>query len=177
MNRLQFYRRQLVLMLALAGLVALGSPVAHAEQAPQVAPASSPFLSSAASSVQAPGSVLVTGRNFTPGSRVYVALYDQWGLDLYETRWVTASETIYGPNGSQDPATGFSRGGAIAETFGASPTVYGLFGSQDPATSYDVRGESVSGPFGSLCGTTAMVRAWDMQTEAWSNLLDVQAGC
>jgi hypothetical protein len=176
MNRLQFYRRQLVLMLALVGLVALGSPIAHAEQAPQVAPAISPFLSAASAVAQAPGSVLVTGRNFTPGSRVYVALYDQWGMELYETRWVTASETIYGPNGSQDPATGFSRGGVIAETFGASPTVYRPFGSQDPATSY-VPVEAVSEPFGSLCGTTAMVRAWDVGTAAWSNLLDVQAGC
>jgi hypothetical protein len=35
--------------------------------------------------------VTVTGTDFTPGGRVYLAIYDQMGARRYETRWVTAS--------------------------------------------------------------------------------------
>ena len=57
------------------------------------------------------------------------------------------SETVDGPNGSQDPATGFVRG--------------------DPG------GEIAR----SLCGTTVVARAGDAQTATWSYLLDANAGC
>lgn len=145
MNRVHPSRRQLVIVLAILGLVVSGSPFAPANRA-QLSPVSSPLIITAAAG-QSPGSVTVTGRNFTPGGRVYVALYDQWGMQLHETRWINASGTAYGPNGSQDPATGF------------------------------VRGEPGHEIVSSLCGATAMARAYDEQTDAWSNMLDVDAGC
>jgi hypothetical protein len=54
--------------------------------------------------------------------------------------------TGYGPNGSQDPALGFRRGGTSSDAFGG------------------------------LCRATAMVRAYDRQTARWSNWLDVESG-
>lgn len=136
---------------------------------------------------------------------MYVALYDQWGMELRETRWVTASVTAFGPHGSQDPAKGYAPGGTIEETFGTIEPVFGPHGSQDPANGY-IRGsgdtivvgasEPVFGPNGSqdpargyvagnpghevtlnLCGTAIMVRAYDAQTETWSNVLDIDSGC
>jgi hypothetical protein len=74
---------------------------------------------------------------------VYVALYDKWGTSLHETRWISASADQYGANGSADPATGFHRGGSLTETFAG------------------------------LCGASVMVRAFDQQTAAWSNWLDI----
>jgi hypothetical protein len=62
-------------------------------------------------------SLTITGSWFTPGGRVYVVLLDQWGVTLGPHRWVTASEPIYGPNGSTDPTNGYVAGGLIRETF------------------------------------------------------------
>jgi hypothetical protein len=136
MNRIRRHRASFVLVLALLSVVLLGTGGAAA------APAG-PALTSAAGIAGAPGTIAVTGSGFTPGGRVYVALYDVWGAKLYETRWTAASPTGYGPNGSQDPAVGFDHGGALSAIFGR------------------------------LCGTTPMVRAYDESTETWSNWLDV----
>ena len=203
MNRLHLYRRPLVLVLVILGLVVSGNSVAYADRA-QLSPTASPLLIDV-SAAQSPGSVIVTGHGFTPGGEVYIALYDQWGMQLHETRWINASQTVYGPNGSQDPAAGFVEGGSANETFGTLETVYGPNGSQDPANGY-IRGtsdttivggsETVYGPngsqdpatgfvpgkpgreiAGSLCGTTVMVRAYDQQTATWSNMLDADVGC
>lgn len=65
-----------------------------------------PVRSSVSASTALPDSFVVSGNGFTPGGDVYIALYDQWGMILNETRWVAASESIHGPNGSQDPAQG-----------------------------------------------------------------------
>lgn len=202
MNRSHLYRRALMLVLVILGL-GFGSSVAHADRA-QLSPATSP-LRIDVSPARSPGSVIVTGHGFTPGGEVYIALYDQWGMQLHETRWINASRTVYGPNGSRDPANGYDRGGTVNETFGASETVYGPNGSQDPANGY-VRGtsdttivggsETVYGPngsqdpatgfvqgepgreiAGSLCGTAVMVRTYDEQTATWSDMLDVDVGC
>ena len=53
--------------------------------------------------------------------------------------------TVYGPNGSADPAVGFRRGVALSEAFG--------------------------GP----CEATAIARAYDSRTARWSHWLDVDA--
>jgi hypothetical protein len=37
------------------------------------------------------GMVTIDGQGFTAGGRVYVAVYDQMGAKLYETRWVNAT--------------------------------------------------------------------------------------
>jgi hypothetical protein len=105
--------------------------------------AAGPVLSTASARIFAPDVVTVRGQAFTPGGEVYVALYDKWGTSLHETRWISASADQYGANGSADPATGFHRGGSLTETFAG------------------------------LCGASVMVRAFDQQTAAWSNWLDI----
>jgi len=119
---------------------------------------------------------------------VYISLYDQWstwGTQRYETRWVTASETTSGANGSQHPAQGYAKGVTISEHFGPSETVYGLNGSQDPAAGYvlgtseisvDSSG-SVAIVAGSQCDTSVMMRAFDAQSATWSNMFDLTVGC
>ena len=144
-------RRRLVLVLAFVSLVALASTATSDVAAPDpAAPTGSaravPALTGASAAGQRSGTITVTGETFTPEGRVYVALYDPWGATLYETRWLTASPTVYGPNGSSDPAAGFSRGGVLREAFGG------------------------------LCGATPMVRAYDEATATWSNWLDVDPG-
>jgi hypothetical protein len=142
-------RRRLVPLLALLGLAAFAGPTAGTVAAtdPAGAAGDGPTITVAATLAAVPGTVTVTGEGFTPGGAVYVALYDVWGAELHETLWTTASRTAYGPNGSADPALGFRRGGALSEVFQH------------------------------LCGATAMVRAFDRQTDRWSNWRDVDPGC
>lgn len=172
MNRSPLAQVRLVLILVISSLVALGSSLVQAEGDRGVSPLP-PLLVSASVAARTPGVVIVTGRGFTAGSDVYVAFYDAWGRQRYETRWVVASQAVYGPNGSQDPANGFSPGGIIRETFGAQEAIYGPNGSQDPANGYVRQGSR----FSSMCDTTVMVRAFDEQQNTWSNILDVDAGC
>jgi hypothetical protein len=68
------------------------------------------------------GSLSVTGERFTTGGRVYVAIYDQMGAKLYETRWVTATPAI---------AIGPAGGGALSTTFN------GLCGADVLIRAYD----------------------------------------
>ncbi len=156
--------------LGILSLVAVGSPVAFAndEQAPSVGL----LLVIKTATASQPGSLLVTGHGFSPGGEVYVALYDQWGMELFETRWVTASGVVYGPNGTQDLSTGFNQGGTINEIFDGSWAIYGPNGSRDPAMGHK-EGTAV----GSICGATVMVRALDQVSDSWSNVLDVDVDC
>ena len=162
-----------------------------------------PVLSSAVAAAISPGTVSVAGEGFTAGGLVFIALHDAWGNQLLETRWTSASAAVYGENGSQDPARGFSESGTIRESFELfRVTLYGPNGSQDPARGYspgtDLQGfeETVHGPNGSqdpaqgyrpgtsisemadlFCEQSLMVRAFDQQTSSWSNLLDLEMGC
>jgi hypothetical protein len=119
------------------------SSASVAADAPASAGTSNPVLTEALTSAALPGSISVSGEGFTPGGDVYIAIYDTWGAELHETRWTTASTTIYGPNGSQDPARGYYAGGRVSEAFAG------------------------------LCGSAIMVRAFDLQAAVWTNLLDV----
>jgi hypothetical protein len=192
----------LTFVLTMLSLVLCASQLAQTGGA-QTLPLESPLLTRAAIQ-HVPGTMLVTGEHFTPGGAVYVGFYDAWGMQLLEPRWVTASATVYGPDGSQDPALGFIRGGTINEVFGADYVVYGPNGSQDPArgfrridASLEVQSTSaVYGPDGSqdpargyvpagaqreivgnLCGDAVMIRALDAETGAWSNVLDSRPAC
>jgi hypothetical protein len=203
MNRSHFAYHQYVLRLVVLGLIVFGSSFTSVG-ASQVAPVISPRLLNAVPASH-PGAILVTGQDFTPGGQVYIVLHDQWGMELHETRWVSASVTTLGMNGSRDPALGYIRGGTIHETFGPSETVYGPNGSRDPALGY-IPGsgdtlltgatEAIFGPNGSrdpalgfvpgspgrevvyrLCGTTMMARAFDAEADSWSNTVDIDPGC
>jgi hypothetical protein len=106
-----------------------------------------PQISMANVTAIASGEVTVLGANFTPGGDVFIAIYDRWGAETYETRWTTASDNTFAANGSSDPALGFHPGGVVFETFDH------------------------------LCEQTAMVRAYDQQTATWSNLMDIDTDC
>ena len=120
----------------------------HGLQASSAQTASAlPILNNAVVSTIAPGVIEVSGERFSPGGLVYIALYDGWGEMLHETRWVASSPTVYGPNGSQDPAQGYVAGSDGGEAFAIA------------------------------CDAPLMVRAFDQRTTSWSNLLDVDSGC
>jgi hypothetical protein len=199
----KFHRQPIAFVIMILGLVILGSQLAQANSV-QTPPITSPLLTGATAIQHLPGTMLVTGENFTPGGAVYVGFYDTWGMELHEPRWVTASEAVNGPDGSQDPAIGFTPGGTINEVFGASyvvhgpdgsqdpargfswtdaalepqavPAVYGPDGSQDPALGY-ILGSTETEVVGSLCGDAVMIRALDAETGAWSNVLDSSLTC
>src|SRR3954465_3590920 len=50
-----------------------------------------PSLTNVSATTQTPALFTITGIDFTPGGRVYLAIYDQMGAKLYETLWITAS--------------------------------------------------------------------------------------
>jgi hypothetical protein len=162
-----------------------------------------PVITSAVAASLPSASITVTGNGFTSGGLVFVALYDQWGNSLEETRWTSASPAVYGPNGSIDPAQGYVAGGELNEVFnrvlGATygpngsidpaqgyspgvsaqefqPAIYGPNGSMDPAQGY-VPASGVTQMAGISCGGFVMARAFDRQTATWSNPVDVDFGC
>jgi hypothetical protein len=198
MNRFPY--RQLSLVLAILGLLIVGHPNAIAGTRQGLG--SEPPRLDEVVVVPQQGVITVTGQDFTPGGQVYIALYDRWGVQLYETRWITASDEMFGLNGSRDPALGYVRGGTISEVFRSSDEVFGPDGSRDPARGYvpAVNGTDVSadafGPDGSRdpaminvandistelaryqCDAMLMVRALDGERDAWSNMLDIESGC
>ena len=137
------HNKLVVCFLVLFGFGLNGLPVATAQTASAL-----PILNNAVVSTIAPGVIEVSGERFSPGGLVYIALYDGWGTALHETRWVASSPTVYGVNGSQDPAQGFVQGGRIEEAFAASRApVFGPNGSQDPAQGYGA-GDDGSGALG-----------------------------
>ena len=142
-----FVVRSLVLRLAVAFLVPLlGATTISLRAAGQESSAGArPVLLAAAAAAFTPRITTVSGDGFTPGGEVYIALYDQWGSKLHETRLTAASGTMFGPNGSVDPSLGYHAGGRLTESFGG------------------------------LCGATAMVRAFDRGSATWSNWLDVDS--
>jgi hypothetical protein len=97
------------------------------------------------------GMIVVSGEDFTPGGRTYIAVYDLMGAKLYETRWSEATP-LYEITGSradvpEASSTAKATGGLIYERFAG------------------------------LCGATVMIRAYDAQTQLWSNFLDVTPYC
>jgi hypothetical protein len=114
-------------------------------------PAAVPSLADVTATTRATGLFTVTGNGFTAGGRVYLAIYDQMGAQLYETRWITVSlplVALTGPTGHEASSIpGSDRGGMLRETFA------------------------------NLCGATAMMRAYDEATATWSNWVTVELAC
>jgi hypothetical protein len=143
-----------VALTAAIGLLALSTPArADPWWEEAAAPAPAPSLTDASAAAQTPLLFTVDGTDFTAGGRVYLAIYDQMGARLYETRWVTASLVttvlVHQPG---DGSLGRSR--------------------------VDVPGGALHEDFGQLCGATAMMRALDEATATWSNWLTVEpAAC
>jgi len=94
---------------------------------------------------------VVSGEGFTAGGGIYIAIYDQMGAKLYETRFsaATPAAVVTGTRAEVPEAHPFtpSAGGKLFESFGG------------------------------LCGAQVMIRAYDMQTAVWSNWLNVAPLC
>ena len=106
-----------------------------------------PVLTAAACTGEGQGVLLVTGEQFTPGGKVAVVLFMPGKTDPAVIRSLRASQSIFGPNGSTDPARGFQRGGFVGIALG------------------------------SWCQEARMVRAYDLQRGTWSNALNVDLHC
>lgn len=153
-------RRSLPLALFLLVLLCLGSTRLSAAAPSAVA---GPTLDSVVTSSNLPGLVTVSGHGFTPGARVYVALYDRWGRVLYETRWTMASGRYFQPPlnlGSGDDLH-FDTGGAIAEAFVLAPAL------QELAAISHKTGARME------CPAAVMARAYDQSTARWSAVVDL----
>jgi len=87
------------------------------------------------------GTIAVTGEGFAAGGRVYVAIYDQMGATLYETRWTEATPAVSINDVPAVLQITHPSGGVLSETFGG------------------------------LCGTEVLIRAYDQDTALWSNWL------
>lgn len=146
MSMVLAYRRVL-LLLAIMSLMVTGSSAASAVSFSTGATRALPVLSNGSPSPPVAGEVDVRGSDFTPGGRVFVAIYDRWDQTHFASRWIRAAAATYGPNGSHDPAIGYVRGGDISASF-ILP-----------------------------CKSSPMVRAYDEQTGFWTTVMDVSPGC
>jgi hypothetical protein len=108
-----------------------------------------PSLTDVSDTTETAGRFTVTGTGFTPGGRVYLAIYDQMGAQLYETRWITASLPVL----------------AVMEPTGHE------------AASIPGYGGTLHETFANLCGATAMMRAYDQVSTTWSTWLTVEPAC
>jgi hypothetical protein len=162
------FRRFQPLLFSLVLVVTLGlGSTPFATSAQVVSPG--PALNDVVASSGLPGDIMVSGYGFTPGGRVYIALYDQWGMVLHETRWVTASTRSFEP--PQELARGesfsFDTGGNIAEAFTLDWEALETAGLPGHVTTMD----------GVDCAAAVMVRAYDRSAATWSAMLDVNLGC
>jgi hypothetical protein len=139
-----------VALMAVVGLLTLITP-AQADNRQMTTSPPVPSLTNVSANTQTPALFTITGNDFTPGGRVYLAIYDQMGAQLYETRWISASLpmlALMGPTGHEAASLpGSGRGGTLREAFA------------------------------NLCGATAMMRAYDLETVTWSNWLTVEPAC
>ena len=168
-------RRFLVASVVVFLVVCLGSP---ASMTTAQAEPTGPVLNAITTSADQSGAIMVSGTGFTLGGLVYIALYDQWGMVLHETRWITATRTAYQP--PQELASGevisSATGGNIGELFEiavASPA--SLSDAQNPATGTFTSQPTTMG--GVDCTTSLMARAYDRSTATWSNIVTVDLGC
>ncbi|MEA2514848.1 MAG: hypothetical protein QOJ59_4337 [Thermomicrobiales bacterium] len=140
-------RIHLIGVLVLLGLLALGGATGGRAAAAPV-----PSLVDVSATTQTPALFTVTGAGFTAGGRVYLAVYDQMGTKLIETRWVTASLTT-------------------------STMRYPPRAGIHPGEMVTIPGGDLRQAFAGLCGAAAMIRALDEQTAVWSNWLPVHFAC
>jgi hypothetical protein len=140
-----------VALMAAVGLLTLVTP-AQADNRRMTTSPPVPSLTNVSATTQTPALFTITGNDFTPGGRVYLAIYDQMGAKLYETRWITASLATTG--------MGHEAGdGPLGQTLMAIP------------------GGSLHEAFANLCGATAMMRGYDETSTTWSDWLSVTPTC
>lgn len=123
------------------------SAVPGAATANQESDITFPVLTSALADSVDRSAIVVRGERFSAGGEVFVAVHDPWAEQSYEARWTTASTVTFDMLGHADPELGYRPGGVVNEMFDG------------------------------LCGQLVMVRAFDQQSDTWSNLLDVAIQC
>jgi hypothetical protein len=148
MSRPSRFSWRFAMIVGIAAITLGNGTVGATDLRPSVA---TPSLVDVSATTLTPRLFTVTGSGFTPGGRVYLAIYDQMGAQLYETRWSTAGlplMALMGPTGHEAASLpGAGRGGMLRETFA------------------------------NLCGATAMMRAYDLETDTWSTWLTVEPAC
>jgi hypothetical protein len=171
--RFQFVPIALWSIVALSGSAA-GTAAADQPTAGISAASPGPVITGAACT---DGALLVTGEGFTPGGHVDLEIA---GSD--DT--LRASQPVFGPNGSMDPALGYQPGRpvdfenaeeAMIYPVRATWSTFGPNGSIDPANGYQPGGY-FGVRIGYDCTETAVVRAYDRQLATWSDHLPVLAG-
>ena len=91
-----------VALMAAVGLLTLVTPAQADNRRITTAPPV-PSLSNVSATTQTPAVFTITGSDFAPGGRVYLAIDDQMGAKLYETRWITASAAPQAPATQPSP--------------------------------------------------------------------------
>lgn len=139
-----------------------------------------PTIHIASAGATAPDSIIISGVGFTPGGPVYIAIYDQWGMTIHDTRWIIASEPVLQPPQGIAPGEGFSfdTGGNIGESFRIR-MVERPSSLPDGNQNLALNGPSgrVTAMVGIDCDAILMDRAFDRSTVTWSNVLDIELGC
>src|SRR3954451_11851465 len=79
-----------VALMAAFGLLTLVTP-AQADNRQMTTSPPVPSLTDVSATTQTPSLFTITGNDFTPGGRVYLAIFHQMGARLNETRWMTAT--------------------------------------------------------------------------------------
>lgn len=106
-----FLRRQWLVIFALVSLLFSGSTATTTAGMQTDVPA--PLQIRLSVDPGAPGSLILNGSGFTAEGNIFVGVYDVWGVQVYETRWITGSASSYAELHGQR----FSPGGAFTETF------------------------------------------------------------
>ena len=91
-----------VALMAAVGLLTLVIP-AQADNRRMTTSPPVPSLTNVSATTQTPALFTITGNDFTPGGRVSLAIYDQMGAKLYETRWITANAAPPAPATQPSP--------------------------------------------------------------------------
>jgi hypothetical protein len=140
-----------VALFAAFGLLTLAAP-AHADNRQMTTSPPVPSLTNVSVTTQTPALFTITGNDFTPGGRVDLAIYNQMGAKLYETRWITASLATTG----------------IGRETGDGPLGQTLM---------EIPGGTLREAFANLCGATAMMRGFNETSTTWSHWLSVTPTC
>jgi hypothetical protein len=158
-----------------------------------------PVLNPAFIAVSPFGLVDVSGSGFTPDGIVRLSLVTADGDELDVSSTVKSSATVFGRNGSVDPAQGYVSGGTISFQFWqralepqrvngsmdpAQPwvqsveivwpeaAIYGPNGSRDPAQGYVAQETTIV-----TCGDQIHYRALDVASATWSNVMAHTTSC
>jgi hypothetical protein len=94
----------------------------------------------------------VHGAFFTPGAKVYIAVYDQAGRQLFNGRYVNATKRV-------------------------TPYEAGILNDEVHLRAVPTDGGEIDTTFTNLCGAAVMLRALDLATSRWTEFLTAEPQC